>query len=262
MGYGEHHGFGMGRYGPIATTVGDLALALDVMAGTTEHREPAVDVRRLEVAVSWCAPAPGLPIGRAWQEAVVEAGRVLRHLGHHVSHTDPPYEQAAVAAAAARYLQGPVRDVEGLGLDVDLLQPRTRGHFAAGERMAKGMPVEPEQAARWQRRMAPFLEEHDVLVLPMCARTPPRAVAWHERSWQANIAANSIAYPFTGLWNLADVPAAAVPLGVHHGRPTAVQVVARQGREDLVLAVARQLEQTAGWTRHAPGWHVPVGASS
>lgn len=255
---GEHHWFGMSRFGPLATTVEDLALAFDVMAGTTEHRDPALDLRRLEVAVSWRSPAASLPVGRAWQEAAVEAGRVLRHLGHHLTHADPPYEQAAANAAVARYLQGPARDVEAMELDVDRLQPRTRGHLAVGKRMAGRMPIEAEQAERWRERLRPFLEEHDVLVTPMFARTPPRAIRWHERSWQGNSAVNWIAYPFTGIWNLADVPAAAVPLGVHHGRPTAVQVVARQGREDLVLAVARQLETTVGWTRHAPGWHVPA----
>lgn len=254
---GEHHWYGMSRFGPIATCVDDLALALDVMDGVTEHREPPAEQPRLRVAVSWTAPLAGMPVGRPWQEAAVEAGRVLRHLGHQIAHADPPYDQAAGNAAVARYLQGPAQDVAAMGLDVERLQRRTRGHLAAGERMAAGMPVEPEQAERWRERLEPFLSEHDVLVTPMFARTPPRAVRWHERSWQANIAANSTAYPFTGVWNLADVPAASVPLGVHHGRPTAVQVVARAGREDLVLSVARELEATAGWHRHAPGWHVP-----
>jgi amidase len=53
------------------------------------------------------------------------------------------------------------------------------------------------------------------------------------------------------------VPAAAVPVGSHHGRPTSVQVVAARGREDLVLAVAAELDRAGGWQRHAPGWNVP-----
>ena len=255
---GEHHWYGMSRFGPIATCLDDLALALDVMAGSEAHREVARDLDRLRVAVSWAPPMAGMPVGRPWQEAAIEVGRVLRHLGHDIVHADPPYDQAAGNAAVARYLQGPAQDVAALGIDVEQLQPRTRGHLAAGEKMAKGMPVDPEQAERWQRRVEPFLTDHDVLVCPMFARTPPRAIRWHERSWQANLAANSTAYPFTGVWNLADVPAVSVPIGSHHGRPTAVQIVARQGREDLVLAVARQLESTVGWRRHAPGWHVPA----
>ena len=255
---GRHHWFGMSRYGPIATCVDDLALALDMMAGTEVHREPAAAPERLRVAVSWAAPVPGIPVGRPWQEATVEAGRLLRHLGHEIVHADPPYDQAAGNAAVARYLQGPAVEAETLGVDLERLQKRTRGHLTAGERMAAGMPVDPGQAERWRERIEPFFAEHDVLVTPMFARTPPRAVRWHERSWQANMAANSVAYPFTGVWNLADVPAASVPLGTHHGRPTAVQIVARAGREDLVLAVARELEATVGWTRHAPGWHVPT----
>ena len=256
---GEHHWFGMSRFGPIATSVADLALALDVMDGVTEHRDLPDETPRLRVAVSWKAPLAGASVGRPWQEAAVEAGRVLRHLGHQIAHADPPYEQATTNAASARWLQGPVQDVAALALDVDALQPRTRGHLTAGERMATGIPAEPRQAERWRERVEPFFAEHDVLVTPMFARTPPRAIRWHERSWQANIASTTVTNGlFNGVWNLADVPAASVPLGVHHGRPTAVQIVARAGREDLVLSVARELEATAGWQRHAPGWHVPA----
>lgn len=256
---GQHHWYGMSRFGPIATCLDDLALALDVMAGSQTHRAPADETPRLRVAVSWAPPTPGVPVGRPWTEAAIETGRLLRHLGHEIVHADPPYDRAAASAAAARYLQGPAKDVAALGLAVEQLQRRTRGHLEAGERMAAGLPVEDEQAERWRSRVEPFLTEHDVLVCPMFARTPPRAIRWHERSWQGNLAANSTAYPFTGVWNLADVPAASVPVGSHHGRPTAVQIVARQGREDLVLAVARELEATVGWRRHAPGWQVPVG---
>ena len=256
---GEHHWYGMSRFGPIATCVADLALALDVMDGITEHRDLPGETPRLNVAVSWAAPMAGVPVGRPWQEAAIEAGRVLRHLGHQIAHAGPPYDQACVNATSARYLQGPAQDVAALGLDVEALQPRTRGQLTVGERMAAAMPVDPGQAERWRERIEPFFTEHDVLITPTFARTPPRAIRWHERSWQSNMAAQTVANAmFTGVWNLADVPAASVPLGTHHGRPTAVQVVARAGREDLVLAVARELEATVGWRRHAPGWHVPA----
>ncbi len=258
---GEPHWYGMSRFGPIATCVADLALALDVMAGRTQHRDVATPTDRLRVAVSWSAPLAGVPVGRAWQEATVEAGRLLRHLGHEIAHADPPYDQAAISATVARYLQGPAQDVAALDLDAERLQRRTRGHLEAGAKMAGAMPVEAAQAERWREQVAPFFEDHDVLVTPTLARTPPKAVRWHERSWQANMAANSVAYPFTGPWNLADLPAAAVPLGSHHGRPTSVQVVAGPGREDVVLGVAQQLEALVGWPRHAPGWHVPVEGS-
>jgi amidase len=251
---GERHWFGMSRYGPIATTVRDAALALDVMAGTDRFRDVQPLTRPLRVAVSWRSPAPGVRITRPWVEAALEAGRILNHAGHHVQRADPPHEPATVPALIARWTHGAARDVELLGLDEDALQPRTRAHISMGERVFASMPVEAAQAHRWRDRVLPFLTEHDVLLQPTFARAQPKAETWHGRPWVANLLTNLNAYPFTSAWNLADVPAAAVPLWSERGRPLSVQVVAAPGREDLVLSVAAQLESYAPWERHAPGW--------
>jgi len=125
-----------------------------------------------------------------------------------------------------------------------------------GRLLRERAPVRDEQRDAWRARVLPFLEAHDVLLLPMFARTPLRSTAWHRASWLANTVANLAAYPMTSAWNLADVPAASVPLWEHRGRPLAVQVVAAPGREDRVLAVAAELERLRPWTRHAPGWGV------
>jgi amidase len=253
---GEHHWFGMSRFGPLATTVADAALAMDVLAGTTHLREVRLPADSLRVAVSWRSPAPGVVVSATWREAALEAGRLLHHVGHEVIHHDPAYDRATVQAAVGRWTLGPSTDVARLGLDPDLLQPRTRAHIAAGERFGKVSPVREEQAARWQERLAPFFAEHDVLITPAFARTQPAADAWHTKPWTANIAANLSAYPFLVAWNLADVPAAVVPLWQDGGRPLAVQIIAPAGGEALVLSVAAQLEAMVPWRRHAPGWGV------
>jgi amidase len=255
---GERHWFGMSRFGPVATTVADGALMLDVMAGTTSLRHIAPVTRRLRVAVSWKPSYLGVTPSRAWIEAAVEAGRLLRHAGHAVRREDPPYDVAMAAATFGRWVQGAARDVEVLGLDRDRLQPRTRGHVTAGERMRETMPVTAAQAERWQLRMRSFLAEQDVLIVPTFARAQPAADTWHRLPWVANLLVNLNTYRFTSPWNLADVPAAAVPLWQDRGRPLSVQVIAAPGREDLVLSVAAQLEAYAPWTRHAPGWGAPA----
>jgi amidase len=255
---GRRHWFGMSRYGPIATTVADVALALDVLAGTDRYTEVAALDRSLSVAVSWRAPAPGVVVSAAWREAAIEAGRLLNHAGHTVVHDDPPYDRTTVQAVVARWTQGAAQDAKLLELDVEALQPRTRAHIAAGERFEKVTPVRDEDADRWRERLAPFFAEHDLLVTPTFARAQPAANEWHTRPWAANFASNLSAYPFTSAWNLADVPTVALPLWHDGGRPLSVQLVAAEGREDLLLSVAAQLESLVPWTRHAPGWGVPV----
>ncbi len=252
---GQPHWFGMTRFGPLATTVGDAAVCTEVLTDARFDVDTALS-EPLAVAVSWRAPAPGVTVSSAWREAALEAGRLLHHAGHEVTRADPPYERATVQAVVARWTQGVGADVDTLGLDRELLQPRTRAHIAAGERLAKVAEVSDDDVLRWRERLAPFFAEHDVLLTPAFARAQPSATAWHTRPWAANIAANLSAFPFTAAWNLADVPSVVVPLWEEGGRPLSVQVIADVGREDRVLAVAGLLGSMVPRARHAPGWGV------
>lgn len=254
---GEPRLFGMARIGPIATSIADAALMLDVMAGTDTFRHVTPVEGRLRVAVSFKPPAPGVAITSPWREAAIEAGRLLNHAGHIVERADPPYEQATVQAALARWTQGALHEVERLGFDRDRLQPRTRGHIARGEQLRRVRPVRDDDVARWRERVGPFLEDHDVLITPAFARTQPSATTWHTKPWVSNVAVNLSTYPFLAPWNLADAPAAVVPMWHDEGRPLSVQLVAAPGRDDLLLRVAAQLEALVPWARHAPGWGVP-----
>jgi amidase len=255
---GAPHWFGLTRHGPIATTVGDAALALDVLADTDRFRIlPPLD-RRLAVAVSVRSPLVAAPVAGAWREAAIEAGRLLHHAGHAVRWADPPYDQRSARAAIARWTQGVAIEVETLGIDPAELQPRTRAHVELGRRLAAGTPVDDADADHWRERMRRFFADHDLLITPMAARDHLPAVAWSQRSHLANVAASVVTYPFAAAWNLADVPAASVPLWQDRGRPLAVQLVGGPGHEELVLAVAALLESSVPWSRHAPGWHVPV----
>lgn len=258
---GEHHWFGLGRFGPIATTVADAALMLDVLAGTTHHRSVAPVDRRLKVAVSWATALPTL-VSRAWIEAAIEGGRLFNHAGHEVVHANPPYDQQLVRGGMSRWLAAAAADVEALDADPERLQARTRSHMTSADRAAPVLQVREEDAEHARERLLPFLDEHDVVVTPTLTRTQGAAVPWHERSWTANAASTIPAATYAGPWNLADLPVAAVPVWHDDGRPLSVQVVGGPGREELVLAVAAQLEQLAPWTRHAPGWGVPVGSGS
>jgi amidase len=254
---GTPHWFGMTRHGPITTTVTDAALALGVLTGGERFRERTPIDRRLAVAVSVRSPLVLAPVAAASREAVIEAGRLLHHAGHAVRWANPPYDQRTARAVVARWTQGVAVEVESLGVDVTRLQPRSRAHVVLGRRLAEASPVSDADADHWRARAAGFLADHDVLITPVAARDHLPAIAWAQRSHAANVVASVVTYPFSAAWNLADLPAASVPLWQDRGRPLAVQVVAGPGREELVLAVAALLESLVPWRRHAPGWHVP-----
>jgi amidase len=53
---------------------------------------------------------------------------------------------------------------------------------------------------------------------------------------------------FTSPFNITGQPGISLPLGTSGGLPIGVQLVAAYGREDLLVAVASQLEAEVHWS--------------
>lgn len=244
--------FGMSQHGPIATTVADAALTLDVMAGTDRYRRLPEEGEPLRVAVSVATPTPTVRLHRDHVAAVLEAGRLLRHAGHHVVRADPPYRLADALPLIARWTQGVAEDLEHLGVSLDQVQPRTRRHAEVGGWFGRNRPVDPVDADRVRARMDGFFDEYDVVLSPVVAGPPPEAIAWHAEPWWRNISTSVAWASFPAIWNLADLPAGSVPLSGSGGRPVGVQIVGARQREDLVLRVGRTIESLVPWSRLAP----------
>jgi aspartyl-tRNA(Asn)/glutamyl-tRNA(Gln) amidotransferase subunit A len=100
---------------------------------------------------------------------------------------------------------------------------------------------------RWRERVRSVFDEVEVLVLPVLAlRTPPR-----DPSRRRRISRTLLTNP----WNLAGVPAGAVPAGVDYGgAPVGLQVVGPWDGEELVLAGMAAIERlrAAGTTPGSP----------
>lgn len=248
----DEHWFGMSQYGPLATTVADMALMLDVLGGTDRFRSVRESPAPLRIAASVRSPATGIGVHEDWKAAVIDSARALHLAGHTVKPADPPYSTRDRLAVSARWTQGAARDVDDLGLDERALEPRSRAHVRAGRALARIRPVADIDVTRWRDRLERFFADWDVLITPTLAQDPQAQDQWHERSWPANVQANLSYAPFPAPWNLADYPAAAVPAGPARGSLLrSVQVVAPQGREELVLAVAAELERSRPWQRLA-----------
>lgn len=254
FGGGDEHWSGMTQYGPLATTVADLALMLDVLAGRRPGPAPHEPDERLRIGVATGPVLLGTKVSRPWKKGATRLGKLLAEAGHEVVSTKVPATTADVLATTARWLHGCEDDLNALGVDRDAIEKRTRGQARAGRLLTKAFAIRPEQAERWKAKVAEMFEDLDVLLAPSLLRTPPSASGWRDKGWVANLVVNANYASLTGPWNFADVPAAAVPIGRDNkDMPRSVQVIGPHGAEARVLSVLAQVEQLAPWRRHAPG---------
>ncbi|GAA1816563.1 amidase [Planosporangium flavigriseum] len=254
-GIGATDWFGLAEHGILATTVADAAIGFSVLAGRAPDR--LVEPDRLRVAVSLRSPVAGVFPDADACRAAGTAARVLVRLGHDAVRADPAYPLGLARSAFATWFAAAYRDATEAGLDLDALQPRTRRHVALGERALRAGLVRELDRDAWRERCRDWFADgaFDVLLTPALATAPPVAAAWHSRSWQANLIASLRYAPYAAPWNIAGFPGIVVPMGVRNdGLPAAVQLIGRPGSELTLLGVAGQLEATAPWRRHAPGW--------
>lgn len=231
-GYAEHW-HGLTAAGPLARSAEDAAVLLAVLTGTPAARLDTPST--LKVAVSRRSPSP---LGRAdarQREALDIASATLGELGHVVRRDGPRHPAALLNVWGRSWLAGIAEDVDRLGVDESLLEPRTRSMVRRGRRHG---PASPDA---WSRRAEAFFDRYDVLVTPVVAAGPGRAGALSGKGYLSTYLTSARSVPFCQAWNLLGHPAVTVPVGTRDGMPLAVQVVTRPGGDHLLLALAAAL---------------------
>lgn len=197
-------------------------------------------------------------------EAVHDAARLLEELGHTVVEATPSYD-AATAGGAFRLLvasnvNAAIAEYSkriGRLPEPDELE-RINAILAGEAATASAADV---IAAIWAthrvgRAVAPFFEQHDVLLTPTVAAPPVRL-------GELDITSDDVdAYlvkvfgwiPFTALANQAGIPSMSVPLHWNAGGlPIGTCFTAGYGKDGLLFRLAGQLERARDWTgRRAP----------
>jgi amidase len=201
---------------------------------------------------------PGVRADGPAREAVDRVVALLTAAGHTVVRRDPPITMAAAAGVMARWMAGAADDAAHLGLDRAALQPRTRTHARIGRMVRRAGMVRPATAERFRERMVAWFSDVDLLLSPVVSGPPLPARPWHERSFTANLTANARWAPWAAAWNLAGLPALALPAGTRsEGLPLSVQFVGPPGAEGRLLWLAGELERRQPWRRYAPVFAPP-----
>lgn len=251
---------GLSVNGPLARTVEDAALFLDV---TTTLPAPdggfvaaaAKPPGRLRIALSTKVPPPLIVrIGKPQRAAVDAAGALLRDLGHDVVVRDPDYPPSAVYGHfLPRYFRGIYDDARTMPRQ-DRLEKRTRnmariGALIPASRVAKIRAAESVVADRIQS----IFDDVDVVLTPGNVTGPSRIGAYQRLGGISTLLAVSQRVPFFEIWNLTGQPAAAVPWGLDdNGVPVSVQLVGRPNDEATLVALGAQIEAARPWAQRRP----------
>ncbi len=268
---------GLACIGPLARTVDDAALMLDVLTGNRPedpHRpppseEPFADAARrepgrLRIALStkipWSiAPARLDPELRAHIERL---GRALEDLGHHVEEADPAY--GLVGLSFMPRSTGGVREwVELHVTDRAQLDPRTRGTIKLGRTLAPLLRVAHAVERPLHRYVGRIFRRFDVVLMPTTAK-PPAPIGSIDglEAWPTD--KTMVGYcPYTWPWNVLGWPGVNVPTGVTSGGlPVGAQLLGPANSEGRLLALAGQLERVERWAQRRPPYAVTATAAA
>lgn len=249
---------GLSVNGPMARRVADAALFLDatVDGGSSAFAEAATrEPRRLRVAVSTKAMPGALPfLGREEKRYVAEIAELLRALGHEVVERDPEYPASLYPAAMVRVLRGVSDDVRASMPHPERLEARTRHVAAVGGALPAGLVRWARESERAQAQaLGRLWDEFDVLLTPCAANGPYRVGVVGRWGAAQYLARASERLSWMPAWNVTGQPGASVPAGLDDdGLPVGVQLVGRQGEDELLVSLSAQLERARPWIDRGP----------
>jgi Asp-tRNA(Asn)/Glu-tRNA(Gln) amidotransferase A subunit family amidase len=249
--------------GPMARTVRDLALMLDVMAGPTPLDDSALAVPLGDVlgAVDR-ADASGLRIGASVDLGFAPVEREVRDVfgraldalsdaGWAIDEAAPPSEPPiamwnAIACAEGYASEGPLLAGHEAQMSFD-----TAELVRAGERMTAAEYLDVQQLrAEYTGEWAAFFERYDLLLTPAMQLTAlPVGILAPETIDGVPVD------PFFDDWvtfclpaNLTGQPAACVPIGLGDaGLPVGLQILGRRFEDATVLGAGAAVERALPW---------------
>jgi amidase len=276
VGPGAGHSF-LATDGVLTRGMADTAAALDVLAGyepgdvtwapppSGRYADLAVGpVPRLQIGLALNPPMDGASLDPLNERAARDAAALLSGLGHEVSEVTAPWSDLGLLAQFTQAF-GPLISMGTL-----------YGGQLAG-RPPTEADVEPLTWAMWEhsqtlnvldylaaqdrlerlaRSLVQWMGAFDVVLTPALGMRPVAIGEIHGRGpdpWR-HYERSALFTPYTAIVNVTGQPAISLPLYAgEDGLPLAVHLIGPPAREDLLLALAMQLEAALPWAgREAP----------
>jgi len=255
----------------LTRTVLDTATALDAIAGyepgdhyhAPKPATPFVDATRrslgqVPIHVALSAPL-GVPIDREPRDAARRTAQALADLGHDVRDGTPDWDDEAFPASWEKFATGALQHIvrvlerlHGRAVDPERLEPTTRGWLIDSAPVPLVDYLDAaERLWAFSRRILSSWPEDAVLVTPTLTRLPATVGGLEA---QAGVTDDAVRFStLVRIWGVTGQPAISLPIHqTADGIPVGVQLIGPPGRDDLLLALAAQLEESVGWRPGAP----------
>jgi aspartyl-tRNA(Asn)/glutamyl-tRNA(Gln) amidotransferase subunit A len=237
--------------GPLARTVGDLALAYDAMQGP-DPADPVCADRPVEPTRSALdagveglrfAVAGGYFRAGAFPEALAAVDAVVVALGITREIEIPEAARARAAAFVITASEGSVLHLERIRARPADFDPEVRDRLIAGAMIPAASVARAQKFRRWYReRVLELFQSLDVIIAPATPCPAPKL-------GQKTIVLDGVEMPlrpnigiYTQPISYVGLPVVAVPIQLTP-LPVGVQIIVAPWREDLALRVARHLER-------------------
>ncbi len=261
---------GLAVAGPIARTVADAALLLDVQASGRPHgfatrapgSGPFLDAATrptpfARIGVTTVSPwddAEDIRLDADAARAVRVAMMLLEDAGHGVDEFEwrprgyPQMFTTLWRMSAARMA---LTDAQ-----LELVEPVTAWLAREGRALTGAEVLDALGAASaFERATISAFAPFDVVLTPALA-LPPQPVGWFDRENAARSFAQQVQYaPYSSFVNVSGLPALVLPVTEDaSGHPVGVQLIGRPGGEAAIIALAAELEGRVGRTPHPDVW--------
>ncbi|MEO5737176.1 MAG: amidase, partial [Variovorax sp.] len=238
--------------GPIARSVDDAAAVMQVIGRGAAPPEAARPARILFI------PRFGNhPVDPQIAALTATAADRLAALGHAVS-TAQHFELAEainqrwalLAQVGLAWLVAHPQELSRRPFDPSLFGPAMQANAEAGRKASASELFELLfEAERLRVGLSRLFEQYDYLLTPAAAALPWPADQTHPPRIDGREVGPRGHAVFAGFVNAVGLPAIALPCGFAEGMPVGLQLVAAEGADDALLALARSFEQAHPWLR-------------
>lgn len=249
--------------GPIARSVADIKLVMDVIAAANPSDPPSLVFRHKPLRVELTRPCRILfvpqfgdaPVDPEIAAAVSRAAGRLLEIGHEVETGAVPFDVSIVEEAWPVISKGGLAWLSNICADFSLkASPQMQELAMDGNALSAATYVGAlNSVKRIETQLSLAFESYDLILTPSTAALPWKA----DQAYPTEIAGHTVGprghAVFTAFVNLAGAAAINLPCGLSaSGMPMGLQLVSRTGDDGLLIGIASQCEEASLWTITPP----------